>query len=86
MAHNGKLYFDRRKTVLAAYRVAGSWEKVAKMFGFGDKSMWQQAAKGKMSVANENRMRLWLRLPPRRILRIEDMSDETIRLYMETRQ
>jgi hypothetical protein len=47
--------------------------------------MWRLAAQGKISVANENRLRLALRLMPRRCLRIEDMSDAQIRLYMETR-
>ena len=78
-------YFNPKKCVLAAYSIAGTWDGVARLFGFGAPAMWRLAAKGKISVANENRLRLALRLPPRRCLRIEDMSDETIRLYMRTR-
>jgi hypothetical protein len=78
-------YFKPKNAVRAAYRVTGSWREVSKLFGFGAPAMWRMAAKGHISRDNENRLRLALRLPPRRVLRIDQMSDETIRLYMRTR-
>lgn len=80
-------YFKPKNAVRAAYRVTGSWREVSKLFGFGTPNMWRLVAlTGKIGRDNENRLRFALRLPPRRVLRIDRMSDETIRLYMETRQ
>jgi hypothetical protein len=80
-----KRYFRPQNAVRAAYAITGSWRNVRDLFGFGAPSMWRMAATGKISVANENRLRLALRLMPRRCLRIENMSDAQFRLYMETR-
>ena len=85
MAATGESYFSPRKCVRAAYSVAKTWDGVARLFGFGAPAMWRLAAQGKISVANENRLRLALRLLPRRKRRIDQLTDEQIRLYMKTR-
>lgn len=78
-------YFNPTRFIRKVYRHVGSWRKVGDYIGFGEPAMWRMAAKGHISRDNENRLRFALRLPPRRILRIDQMSDETIRLYMRTR-
>ena len=74
--------------VNALYAELGNWRAVADALGEMSPVSWQRAALGERNLtrASENALRRYLRLPPRRCVRIDRMCTDDLRWYVENRR
>jgi hypothetical protein len=70
------------------YAKLGNWRAVADALGELSPAGWQLVAQGKRKFLSkpENALRRYLRLPPRRCVRIDRMCTDDLRWYVENRR
>lgn len=71
----------------ADHKDKGSWSRVARVIGFGDKSLWCRASKGgPLSRKAENRLRQMLGIAPKGQPNLDYWTPRTVRRYMAGRR
>jgi hypothetical protein len=70
------------------YAKLGNWRAVADAMGIMSAPYWQLVSQEKRDLTRdaENSLRRYLRMPPRRCVRIDRMRTEDLRWYVENRR